>query len=458
MLPPDILLELAYRAKNPLVVLLTPRELRPLMVKDYIDTNGWSDELIDYLITHDLAEEFMVAVDHPTDSTITEAIKHGALNILTQLHRRHRFSHVDPIEQAVKSHQLAVLSFLLAERYAITELAVDHAVMAGDLAALRLLTQTGDIPVSDRAVNQMAIRGDLKIFKHLCRRGQIRSKARVFDLAAKYGHMSMLIYLSRGPNQVACTTDAMDRAAGNGQLDVVQWLHEHRSEGCTTDAMDLAAGNGQLDVVRWLHEHRSEGCTTNAMDRAAANGHLRVVRWLHEHRSEGCTNRAINSAVTRGHLKVVQLLLKHRLGIPSAQAVESAAGRGDLAMVKCLVNDPSVTLTDECLSDAFEVAVAGDHYSVVEWLSERRLTHSGCPVERKQYQVVKWLAQYHDGDIIGTVYHAINIRRYDVVLWLVEHRLSGVPIEVMNYARRLPDHVLLGELQDWTDGLRNWAY
>ena len=38
--------------------------------------------------------------------------------------------------------------------------------------------------------------------------------------------------------------------------------------------MNHAAGNGHLNVVKYLHKHRSEGCTTLAMDYAAGYGHL----------------------------------------------------------------------------------------------------------------------------------------------------------------------------------------
>ena len=82
------------------------------------------------------------------------------------------------------------------------------------------------------------------------------------------------------------THTAMDFAAGNDHLDVVQWLHLHRpDEGCTIDAMDYAAGNGHLDVVKWLHLNREEGCTTNAMNWAAMNGHFEIVKWLHLNRN-----------------------------------------------------------------------------------------------------------------------------------------------------------------------------
>uniref|UniRef100_A0A7S3Y0I1 Uncharacterized protein n=1 Tax=Heterosigma akashiwo TaxID=2829 RepID=A0A7S3Y0I1_HETAK len=69
-------------------------------------------------------------------------------------------------------------------------------------------------------------------------------------------------------------------------------MHANRSEGCTTDAMDGAAWNGHLSVVEWLHANRSEGCTTDAMDGAAWNGHLSVVEWLHANRTEGAMDWA----------------------------------------------------------------------------------------------------------------------------------------------------------------------
>ena len=87
----------------------------------------------------------------------------------------------------------------------------------------------------------------------------------------------------------------MNHAAGNGHLNVVKYLHEHRSEGCTDFAIDYAAKNGHLEVIKFLDKHRSEGCTRYAMDDAARNGHLEVVKYLHENRSEGCSRRAFES-------------------------------------------------------------------------------------------------------------------------------------------------------------------
>ena len=73
---------------------------------------------------------------------------------------------------------------------------------------------------------------------------------------------------------------------------VIQWLHEHRTEGCTTNAMDFAARNGHLEIVQWLHDNRTEGCTDRAMDGAAEYGHYEVVQYLYENRTEGLPNNS----------------------------------------------------------------------------------------------------------------------------------------------------------------------
>ncbi|EQC38798.1 hypothetical protein SDRG_03757 [Saprolegnia diclina VS20] len=53
-------------------------------------------------------------------------------------------------------------------------------------------------------------------------------------------------------------------------------LHDD-GHACTFLAMDRAAMNGFLDVVRFVHAHRSEGCSRSGMVLAAANGHMGVA-------------------------------------------------------------------------------------------------------------------------------------------------------------------------------------
>ncbi|EGZ18343.1 hypothetical protein PHYSODRAFT_499139, partial [Phytophthora sojae] len=79
----------------------------------------------------------------------------------------------------------------------------------------------------------------------------------------------------------AWTVAAMDGAAARGRLDIMQWLHDTRSEGCSTEACMAAATNGYLEVVKWLHELYPDFCRpVEAMTVAAENDHAPVVRFL----------------------------------------------------------------------------------------------------------------------------------------------------------------------------------
>lgn len=44
--------------------------------------------------------------------------------------------------------------------------------------------------------------------------------------------------------------EVLDSAAGLGRFSAAQWLHTHRKDACTTRAMDYAAGRGHLSMVK----------------------------------------------------------------------------------------------------------------------------------------------------------------------------------------------------------------
>lgn len=188
----------------------------------------------------------------------------------------------------------------------------------------------------------------------------VTSTSDAMDYAAENGYLEMVQWLHTNRSE-GCTTRAMNKAAKNGNLEMVRWLHEHRTEGCTARAMDKAAGKGQLHVVKWLHEHRREGCTTDAMDRAAANGHLRVVKWLQERRSEGCTTSAMDGAAQSGHLKVVKWLHEHRSEGCTAETFDGAAAGGHLEIVRWLHANRS----EGCTHNAMARAAKREHFEIL---------------------------------------------------------------------------------------------
>ncbi|GAB9477826.1 hypothetical protein Gpo141_00014984, partial [Globisporangium polare] len=134
---------------------------------------------------------------------------------------------------------------------------------------------------------------------------------------------------------------AMDWAATNGHLAVVQFLHENRGEGCTTKAMDGAARSGHLNVVQFLHENRHEGCTGEAIDQAAKNKHLDVVRFLRTERQQACSLNAMVSAVERKDFEQLQILCDNRSEGTLEPALQVAVESGNLQIVKYLFQSSS---------------------------------------------------------------------------------------------------------------------
>ncbi|KAE9047005.1 hypothetical protein PR003_g1321 [Phytophthora rubi] len=226
---------------------------------------------------------------------------------------------------------------------------------------------------------------------------------------------------------VTCTAEAMDFAARDGNLEIVQWLHHNRSEGCTKGAMDSAAGEGHLETVQWLHGNRAEGCSVKAMDNAAGSGYLEVVKWLHEHRHEGCTTKAIDTAAKNGHLHVVKWLSKQRSEGCTTNAMDGAAANGHLDVVKWLHRNRS----EGCTTEAIDGAAAGGFLDVVRWLHSNR----------------------REGWTSAALTRAAMEKKFEVLLFLHSQQTEEYSYSSVNYERRN----YLGELEILPE-IRVWAF
>jgi hypothetical protein len=163
------------------------------------------------------------------------------------------------------------------------------------------------------------------------------------DYAAGSGQLEMIQYIHRQTPHQLCTSDGVwqaiqigrldilrylythamasshwfniDDAARLGHSEIVQWIHTTLGDTaqCTTNAMDYAAWCGHFNILKFLHSNRREGCTVRAMDWAAKNGHLEIIQWLHETRTEGCTSVASVGAAKIGRLDILWYLHTHHV-------------------------------------------------------------------------------------------------------------------------------------------------
>jgi hypothetical protein len=105
-----------------------------------------------------------------------------------------------------------------------------------------------------------------------------------------------------------CLKAACSHAAGGGNQEVLEWLH---NTGCLWDAATTcaAAGNGHLVVLRWLRNHV---CPRDALTcaYAARFGHLRVLQWAREHHCPWDSTTPVWAAAG-GHLAVLRWAREH---------------------------------------------------------------------------------------------------------------------------------------------------
>lgn len=276
---------------------------------------------------------------------VARAAGSASLSVVEWLHRHdatYTFTS-KAMDAAAASGKLATVQFLHENRTeGCTTDALDSAAAHGHLEVVRFLHTERTEGCTTRAMDNAAKSGHLDVVQFLHEHRTEGCTMQAMDSAASSGHLGVVEYLHANRTE-GCSTRAMDGAADNGFTHVLRFLQAHRREGFsptrvvrwsaknTTSlelvqflhanlppagwsaaAMDAAAGAGCLDVVQFLHEHRTEDCTTRAMDNAAKAGHLDVVQFLHEQRTEGCSVVALMQAMANGHDDVVKFLYIHR--------------------------------------------------------------------------------------------------------------------------------------------------
>uniref|UniRef100_A0AAV1UXA2 Ankyrin repeat protein n=1 Tax=Peronospora matthiolae TaxID=2874970 RepID=A0AAV1UXA2_9STRA len=248
---------------------------------------------------------------------------------------------------------------------------VDLMANMGKMDVLRVLLDREDgemevVRCTSDAMDGAAANGHLAVVQYLHDQRAVGCTVKAMDSAARNGYLEVVRFLHTRRTE-GCTVAAMNGAARNGHLDVVQFLHGHRSEGCSTAAMDGAAAGGFLSIMQFLHENRSEGCTTKAMDGAAQSGHLEVVRYLHTQRKDGCTTDAMDGAALVGNLPIIIFLHNNRKEGCTTKAVDGAAWRGHLDVVKFLV----INRAEGCTSKAIDIACQNGYLNIVRVLNEQ---------------------------------------------------------------------------------------
>ncbi|CAK4701486.1 hypothetical protein LEN26_002762 [Aphanomyces euteiches] len=349
-------------ANNQIAMVIHLTELQYVLVREDFDIavmRGHTD-MVDYYINKtafrcwnhaineamaqgrlDILERIRDAKQWPgyTAEGVHRTAKCGRADVLLWLHEN--YGQNDLASVAVANDRLDLLEQVFALGHHPTVKDVDLAISKGYLEIVEYLALQTDL-LSPPHTDEIIALGNLALLEKM----HIRSKWPGFTSngparAAANGDVDVVRWLhsldeTHSPKLWSKWT--MDQAAGHGHLEIVQFLQTHRSEGCSKWAMDLALENrhfavahylvaqrdegpshyvfisaarrGDIQVIGFLHAFypTHQGWTTDLMDEAARNGHLDVVCWLHKHRGEGCSKWAISLAEDHGHSNIAKLL------------------------------------------------------------------------------------------------------------------------------------------------------
>ncbi|KAH9097890.1 hypothetical protein LEN26_016920 [Aphanomyces euteiches] len=164
-------------------------------------------------------------------------------------------------------------------------------------------------------------------------------------------------------NDVPLLKKIVNHASQYGSLEALVCLHELGHPGCGQSAMEMAAKNGHLDVIQFLHANRTEGCTTSSnglmenevkavrimpwtmqlamlICKSSSGGNLSVVQWIHENRREGCVSVGINKGTPK---ELVEWLIVNRSDIDPERILKDAARSKRIDLMELLMDRFGVT-------------------------------------------------------------------------------------------------------------------
>ncbi|OWY98343.1 hypothetical protein PHMEG_00030911 [Phytophthora megakarya] len=233
---------------------------------------------------------------------LLEAAGHGHLEVVQWLHdHATRYFDCQALNDAALNRYLAVVEWLHTHNYrnATSGNPMDEAAANGHLEVVQWLHEHQRY-YGPCAMNRAAEGGHLEIVQWLQNKSSEIFYTSTVERAAMNGHLNTIEWMYSHAGCDVLTDKVFFEAAYNGHLEVVKWAYAHRQHGHHLKSsrppfMDGLAGCGRLGIIKWMRTVGVPGCfTKEAMDTAASNGHLEMVQWLHTTEKANCTKTIVN--------------------------------------------------------------------------------------------------------------------------------------------------------------------
>lgn len=154
-------------------------------------------------------------------------------------------------------------------------------------------------------------------------------KQAVFDAALVHGNLRLAKSAAHGRR---VSERVLDTAAGNGHLEILQWVQSRHKQTPGDEGMALAASNGHFAVMDWLWA-RTRRVPASLV--VSPTDDIRLIFWLIDHHRPPTTSD-LSRFASWGRTDMIRQCYRHGL-MPDHEAADNAAVAGNLDTLKWLV-------------------------------------------------------------------------------------------------------------------------
>ncbi|GAB9476746.1 hypothetical protein Gpo141_00013805 [Globisporangium polare] len=225
--------------------------------------------------------------NHGATSAICDAAANGHLRIVTYLYNNVgcTWDLSDATDRAATNGHLEIVQFLHANRENSSGRAMDGAVRNRRFDVIKYLHENDFEGCTAQAMVDAIRDDDFETLKLLCEYRGEESVEEALEFVVKRGELKMIKMLCEALPEdftpsLASEDELVRIAARGGNLEAIQYFHESKRFPFTPEVMHGAAVKDHLDVVEFLHEHRTEGCKVNTLFECDENWQLRTLEFL----------------------------------------------------------------------------------------------------------------------------------------------------------------------------------
>ncbi|KAL7747822.1 hypothetical protein RI367_006757 [Sorochytrium milnesiophthora] len=225
-------------------------------------------------------------------------------------------------------------------------------------------------------------------------------------------------------------------ALGSGHIAIAQWIVNIEGSQALPDALDGAAGEGQLEALKWAHALQPEAFTDDVLlscaRQACHSGHMNVLLWLDS------LSHTTTLSSTADHPLVAQLVRQHDTS-PYKCDIDRAVKLGLLDMVTLLHRNGGTATTRALLESAI-----ADRDDIGAFLARNR--DEGCDLV-----YVSALAGHGCVDTLEALRQRPHLVRWPestrpspqaiTSLAMLMQREQGVPLTTMAWIQSNPEAV-----------------